>query len=193
MSDLRQRVEHHLLDHLGAVAGRAAVSFLGAEPIDVLRFGPDPTGLVRYATVGMSVAPMTDAAADHRATSGPRAELVLSLRGRQDGVLRSLATLAASPAVEGLVVRAGAGLDLGGSLWPGARFTAVLVGEPGGLVPGLPLGGDESVQFLPVFPMTALESAWKRVHGAQVLEQAWLAAGLDLRDPARAQVPDVTG
>jgi len=180
-------VEAHLVSALGPDTGRAGVSFLGAERIDVLRFGPDDDGLVRYATVGMSRAPMVDAAAELVADHGPRAELVLSVRGAQDSVLRRIATLAASPAVEGVVLGAGAGLDLSEPLWDGARFTAVLVGEPGGLVPDLPLEGDEPVRFLPLLPMTPNEAAWKRVHGAAALEERWLAQGLDLRDPARRE------
>jgi hypothetical protein len=36
--------------------------------------------------------------------------------------------------------------------------------------------------------MTPNEAAWKRVHGAAALQQRWLAAGTDLRDPRRAEV-----
>jgi hypothetical protein len=178
-------VEAHLITVLGRDSGRAGVSFLGAEPIDVLRFGPDSDGLVRYASVGMSRSPMGDPGAELVAQHGPRAELVLSVRGAHDSVLRRLAALAASPALEGVVVGAGAGLDLGEPLWDGARFTAVLVGEPGGLVPDLPLDDDEPVRFLPLLPMTPNEAAWKRVHGASALEERWLAQGVDLRDPDR--------
>lgn len=180
-------VEAHLVACLGPDSGRAGVSFLGAERVDVLRFGPDDEGLVRYASIGMARAPMTDAGADVVSEHGPRAELVLSVQGTQDTVLRRLATLAASPAVEGVVVVPGAGLDLGEPLWDGSRFTAVLVGEAGGLVPDLPLEGDEPVRFLPLLPMTPNEAAWKRVHGAEALEQRWLAQGVDLRDPARPE------
>jgi hypothetical protein len=134
-------VEAHLVSVLGQDSGRAGVSFLGTERIDVLRFGPDQDGLVRYATLGMSRNPMADPGVELVAQHGPRAELVLSVHGLQDSVLRRLATLAASPAVEGVVLGPGAGLDLGEPLWDGARFTAVLVGEPGGLVPDLDLGG----------------------------------------------------
>ena len=180
-------VEAHLVTSLGHDSGRANVSFLGTQAVDVLRFGPDADGLVRYASIGMSRAPMADPGVDLVAAHGPRAELVLSVRGGQDSVLRRLATLAASPAVEGVVVAAGAGLDLGEPLWDGARFTAVLVGEPGGLVPDLPLEGDEPVRFLPLLPMTPNEAAWKRVHGAAALEERWLAQELDLRDPERRE------
>ncbi|MCA1711331.1 MAG: suppressor of fused domain protein [Actinobacteria bacterium] len=89
--ELLVHVEAHLLTAFGEDSGRAGVSFLGAERIDVLRFGPDPDGLVRYATLGMS-------------------------------------------------------------------------------------------------RMTPNEAAWKRVHGAEALEERWLAAGADLRDPVRAEV-----
>jgi hypothetical protein len=102
--------------------------------------------------------------------------------------LRNLAVLAASPAVEGIVVTPGAGLDLGQPLWDGGRFTAVLVGASGGLVPDLARGdGLEPVRFLPVLPMTPNEAAWKRVHGATALEARWLAQALDLRDPRRPE------
>ena len=183
-------VEAHLLSVFGQDSGRAGVSFLGAERIDVLRFGPDPDGLVRYATLGMSRTPMGDPGAQIVAAHGPRAELVLTVRGAQDSVLRRLAALAASPAVEGVVVGPGAGLDLGEPLWDGARFSAVLVGEPAGLVPDLVLDeGEEPVRFLPLLPMTPDEAAYKRVRGAQALEALWLRAGTDLRDPRRAPVP----
>ena len=182
-------VEEHLTRTLGPSSGRAQVCFVGADPIDVLRFGPDADGLVRYATLGMSRAPMGDPGSDVVLPDGPRAELVLSVRGSHDDVLRRLAVLAASPVVEGLVVAPGAGLDIGEPLWEGARFTAVLVGEPGGLVADLPLDGvGQPVRFLPLLPMTPNEAAWKRVHGAAALQERWLAAGADLRDELRPEV-----
>jgi hypothetical protein len=182
--DLPGRVEAHLVSALGPSTGRAGVTFLGAERIEVLRFGPDPDGLHRYATLGMSWAPLPDPTATVvDPVEGPRAELVLSVRGPRDDVLRGLAVLAASPFVEGAVVVPGASLDLGEPLWPGAAFTAVLVAEPGGLVEDL---GD--VRFFPVLPMTPNEAAFKRVHGAAALEERWLAYGTDLRDPHRAAV-----
>ena len=183
-------VEAHLLSVLGQDSGRAGVSFLGTERIDVLRFGPDPDGLFRYVTLGMSRAPMGDPGAAMVLEHGPRAELLLTVTGPQDSVLRRLAVLAASPSVEGLVIAPGAGLDLAEPVWDGSRFTAVLVGEPGGLVPDLSVDdAEEPVRFLPLLPMTPSEAAWKRVHGAQALEEAWLRHGADLRDPQRPQVP----
>lgn len=182
-------VEAHLLTVLGQDSGRASVSFLGTERLDVLRFGPDPDDVVRYVTLGMSRAPMGDPGASIVLEHGPRAELVLTVHGLHDTVLRRLAVLASSPSVEGLVVGPGASLDLGEALWDDAPFQAVLVGEPGGTVPDLEVAeGEEPVRFLPLFPLTPNEAAWKRVHGAQALEQRWLEAGTDLRDPRRTSV-----
>ncbi|MET9931075.1 suppressor of fused domain protein, partial [Streptomyces sp. NPDC006324] len=50
-------------------------------------------------------------------------------------------------------------------------------------------GAMDPVRFLPLLPMTSNEAAWKRVHGAQALEERWLACGTDLRDPLRRSVP----
>lgn len=183
-------VEAHLTSAFGEPDGRAAVTFLGADRIEVLRFGTDE-GLVRYATLGMSAAPMADPndpVADP--VRGPRAELLLTVRGGRDEVLRPLATLAASPQVEGLIVAPGASLDLGAPLWPGAAFTGFLVAEPGGLVEDLPLPEPaDPVRFLPLLPMTPNEAAHKRVHGAAELQERWLRHGADLRDPHRRGVP----
>ncbi|GAB6900541.1 suppressor of fused domain protein [Kineosporia succinea] len=168
----------------------ASVTFLGTTALTVIRFGPDASGLVRYATVGVSEAPMhppTASVVDP--VLGPRAELVLSLRPGRDEVLRTLAVLAATPQVEGLVLTAGATIDLGQPLWPGARLSAVLLGEEAGLVPDLELPDPmEPVRFHPVLPMTADEAALARARGAAHLRQLWLDAGTDLRDPDRVSV-----
>jgi hypothetical protein len=183
-------VEGRLITTFGEPDARAAVTFLGTDRIEVLRFLGDDE-LVRYATLGMSAAPMGDPAdvvADP--VRGPRAELLLTVRGGRDEVLRPLATLGASPQVEGLVVAPGASLDLGGPLWGGAPFTAFLVAEPGGLVEDLELPEPaDPVRFLPLLPMTPNEAAHKRVHGAAELQERWLRHGTDLRDPGRRGVP----
>lgn len=209
MSDVLALVEARLTAALGEPDARAAVTFLGADRIEVLRFAGDsgrgggPGGggsgggegeVVRYATLGMSAQPMTDPAdALADPVRGPRAELLLTVRaGRADTdkVLRPLAVLAASPQVEGLVVAPGGSLDLGEPLWPKAPFGSVLVAAPGGLVEDLELAAPMApVRFLPLLPMTPNEAAWKRVHGAAALEERWLAYGTDLRDPLRAAVP----
>jgi len=179
-------VEAHVVSALGRDSGRASVSFLGTERIDILRFGPGPDDLVRYVTLGMSRAPMTAADSDVLAADGPRAELVLTVRGVHDSVLNQLAVLAAVPAVEGMVVLPGARLELGAPLWAGAGFPAVLIGEPAdSSVPSL---DDPAVDFLPVFPVTTNELAWARVHGSDALLVRWRAEGTDINDPRRSAV-----
>jgi Suppressor of fused protein (SUFU) len=192
MADVLEFAEARLRSALGEPDARAAVTFVGTERIEVLRF--DDGEVVRYATLGMSAQPMADPSdlfADP--VRGPRAELVLSVRrGRADTdqALRPLAALAASPQVDGVVIAPGASLDTGEPLWPGAPFTAVLVAEPGGLVPDLELDPPlDPVRFFPLLPMTPNEAAWKRIHGAGALHDRWLAAATDLRDPLRRPVP----
>jgi hypothetical protein len=195
MGDVLPLVEAGLRTALGEPDARAAVTFLGTDRIEVLRFVDGD--IVRYVTLGMSAHPMADPTAVlPDPVRGPRAELILSVRaGRADTdrVLRPLAVLAAAPQVEGLVVTPGASLDVGEPLWPGAPFTSVLVAEPGGLVADLELneatgGTMDPVRFLPLLPMTPNEAAWKRVHGAGALQERWLKHGTDLRDPLRRSV-----
>ncbi|MFF1693959.1 suppressor of fused domain protein [Streptomyces sp. NPDC058257] len=191
MADVLALVEARLRTGLGEPDARAAVTFLGTDRVEVLRFTDGD--VVRYATLGMAAQPMADpTAALADPVKGPRAELILSVRGGvadTDKVLRPLAVLAASPQVEGLIVAPGASLDVGEPLWPGAQFTSVLVAEPGGLVEDLELDEPmEPVRFLPLLPMTPNEAAWKRVHGAQALQERWLNSGTDLRDPLRKSV-----
>ncbi|CAL2069321.1 suppressor of fused domain protein [Streptomyces murinus] len=192
MVDVLALVEARLTTALGTPDARAAVTFLGTDRIEVLRFTEGD--VVRYATLGMSAHPMSDPTAlVADPVEGPRAELVLSVRAGvadTDKVLRPLAVLAASPQVEGLIVIPGASLDVGDPLWPGAPFTSVLVGEGGGLVEDLELDDPlDPVRFLPLLPMTPNEAAWKRVQGAQALQERWLTHGTDLRDPVRRSVP----
>lgn len=195
MKDVLALVEARLRTALGEPDARAAVTFLGTDRIEVLRFlDTDGDGdIVRYATLGMSAHPMTDpTAALADPVKGPRAELFLSVRAGladTDKVLRPLAVLAASPQVEGVIVAPGASLDVGDPLWPAAPFSSVLVAEPGGLVEDLELEAPmDPVRFLPLLPMTSNEAAWKRVHGAQELQERWLTHGTDLRDPLRKSV-----
>jgi hypothetical protein len=185
--DVLVAVEAHLAATYGGDVTRASVSFLGVEQIDVLRFdsvdnltGADRT--VRYATVGMSRRPMTDAM---DAGSGPRAELVLTLGAPRDSVLRRLAVLAATPAVDGLVLAPDGTVELGEPLWDGGRCTAVLIEQP--TEPPAETAA-ASVQLLPITPITAEELAYRRVHGAAALRAAWAVAGADLADPDRRPV-----
>lgn len=186
MADVLPLVEARLRSALGEPDARAAVTFLGTDRIEVLRFpaAGQEGDVVRYATLGMSAQPMADPTAVLAdPVKGPRAELVLSVRSGAadtDKVLRPLAVLAASPQVEGVIVAPGASLDVGEPLWPGAPFTSVLVAEPGGLVEDLELDAPlDPVRFLPLLPMTPNEAAWKRVHGAPALQERWLNHGTD--------------
>ena len=160
------------------------MTFLGLEPIEVLRFPGDPVG---YATIGCSRHPMGDPADmlldDLR---GPRAELVLRMRAGTNlaGLHRGLAVLAAAPAVEGVVLRPDALLDLGEPLWQGAPFTAVLTGASDLADVELP-PPYEPVRLLEVVPITATEAAWVRLKGAAALREAWAEAGIDVRDAHR--------
>ncbi|GAA4541040.1 suppressor of fused domain protein [Mycobacterium paraffinicum] len=191
MSPILDQVRAHLRRHFaGAEPDSASVTFLGTEPIEVLRFrGSD--GLVHYVSLGCSRYPMTDPTqiVDDR-TRGPRAEVVLRLRnpGPVSGIARSLAVLAATPAVEGLVLVADALVDLGSPLWarPGGRvpFTAVLLGPSD--IDDLPLEPPrDPVQFLAATPITATEAAWVRLKGAEAMRQAWQNDGVDVLNPNR--------
>ena len=170
----------------------ASVTFLGVERIDVLRFGPDTRvgleGVFHYVSVGCSRYPMADsAAAIADPIRGPRAEITLSLRAgaSANGLARSIAVVAATPAVEGVVLGAGALVDLSGPLWDGAPFTAVLLGSSD--IPDLPLESPrDPVQFLSAVPATQIEGAWVRLKGAEAMRQAWADDGVDVLDPSRS-------
>jgi hypothetical protein len=169
----------------------ARVTFLGTESIEVLRFRSGSGGLVHYVSVGCSRHPMADPSeifADPE--RGPRAEVVLRLRrpGQVTGLARSLAILAATPAVDGVVLTADALIDLGSPLWvrPSGRvpFTAVLLGRSD--IPDLAAAPPrDPVRFLSATPITATEAAWVRLKGAEAMRQAWQFDGVDVLDPNR--------
>lgn len=192
MGDILDTVEERLRSVFGEPDARASVTFLGAGRIEVLRFTQGE--LRRYATLGMSAQPMADPLAPVAdPLRGPRAEVHLTVRaGRADTspVLRALATAAASPQVEGLVLADGSTLDLGGPLWPGAPFTAFLAAAPDELVPDLALPAPrDPVRFFPLVPLTPAEVAFKRAKGPQALRDLWAGHGTDLTDPVRRAVP----
>ncbi|WP_408642270.1 suppressor of fused domain protein [Speluncibacter jeojiensis] len=169
----------------------ASVTFLGVESLEVLRFAPPaPDGDVRYVSLGCSRYPMGDPTAMvSDPERGPRAELELTLHAYTPtrGVHRALAVLAATPAVEGLVLVADALLDLGEPLWEGSPFTGVLLGP--GDIPDLELPEPrDPVRFFDAVPVTGTEAAWVRVRGADALREAWVEAGIDIRDPRRSSV-----
>jgi Suppressor of fused protein (SUFU) len=182
--------------HLDAHFGRtdpdvASVTFLGTESLDVLRYHPRADGIVHYVSLGCSRHPMVDPTAMLADPElGPRAEVVLQLRDTKaiTGLARSLAIVAASPAVEGVVLMPDALVDLSGPLWtqPSVRvpFTAVLLGD--GDIDDLPLDPPrDPVRFLSATPITATEAAWVRLKGADAMREAWRSDGVDVLDPNR--------
>lgn len=195
MIDVLAEVRAHLQEHyarLGITAepDAASVTFLGAEKIDVLRFGPDDRpafeGVIHYVSLGCSRHPMfepTEMVTD--ALHGPRAEVVVALRGPSPaGLARSVAVLAAAPAVEGLMLEPDALVDLESPLWDSAPFSAFLLGSSDiddvSLTPPLP-----PVTVLAATPITATEAAWVRLKGADAMREAWTQDGVDVLDPSR--------
>ncbi len=178
---------HFTRSGIDAEPDSASVTFLGLERLEVLRFGPDRSGVAHYVTLGCSRHPMTEAASGVAdPLRGPRAEVVLTLRATVPtaGLARSLAVVAATPAVEGVVLVADALIDLSAPLWEGAAFTAVLLGDSA--IADLPLEPPrDPVHFLAATPVTQTEAAWVRLKGAQAMRQAWLDDGVDVLDPNR--------
>lgn len=181
---VRAHVRGHFAD---AEPASASVTFLGLDRIEVLRFGPDPQGVAHYVTLGCSRHPMTEPTAGIAdPLRGPRAEVVMNLRADAPtpGLARSLAVIAATPAVEGVVLVVDALIDLSGPLWEGAAFTAVLLGDSD--VADLPLEEPrDPVHFLAAVPITQTEAAWVRLKGADAMRQAWRDDGVDVLDPNR--------
>jgi hypothetical protein len=202
--DVLAKVGAHLREHFAragitAEPEEASVTFLGTERIDVLRFGPDDDGVSHYVSLGCSRHPMfdpTEMVTD--ALHGPRAEVVVALRGPSPkGLARSLAILAAAPAVEGLILEPDALIDLEMPLWDlpsppgrfapaprGAPFTAFLLGRSD--IDDVPLTAPlPSVTVLSAIPITATEAAWVRLKGADAMREAWQQDGVDVFDPSR--------
>jgi hypothetical protein len=180
-------VEQALCEHFGQRPARASVSFLGVEPIDVLRFEPIP-GERAYLSLGMSRRPMTAAGDLVVGSDGPRAELMLHVRAGDAGVdevWRQLAVLAAAPSVEGVVYTPGLTVDLGRPLVPSSRCTGVVLAESR-------LADIETdngpVSVLQVVPATSTELAWCRVHGTPALRERWAGQQVDLLDLGRPPV-----
>lgn len=190
MSDVLAAVRTRLDEHFAARgAGEpvsASVTFLGTEPMTVLRYGPDVSGSYHYVSLGCSRHPMADPTDFHAdPTSGPRAEVLMTLRGSTPaGLAKSIAIVASTPAVEGLVLVPDALVDLETPLWEGAPFTAMLLGA-GDVADVDVAGSDHAVTVLTATPITATEAAWVRLKGAAAMREAWVADGVDPTDPRR--------
>jgi Suppressor of fused protein (SUFU) len=189
--DVLAEVRAHLREHFAgagitAEPDAASITFLGAETIDVLRFGPDDGGVYHYVSVGCSQHPMfdpTEMVTD--ALHGPRAEVTVALRGTSPkGLARSIAVLAAAPAVEGLMLEPDALVDLEAPLWDSAPFSAFLLGRSD--IDDVPLMAPlPPVTVLSAMPITATEAAWVRLKGADAMRDAWEQDGVDVLDPRR--------
>jgi hypothetical protein len=187
LAAVRAHLDEHF-DRMGITAApdAASVTFLGTERIDVLRFGPDDEGVSHYVSLGCSRHPMfdpTEMVTD--ALRGPRAEVTVALRGPSPkGLARSLAIVAASPVVEGLMLEPDALIDLESPLWESAPFTAFLLGcsDIGEIPMTSPL---PPVAVLSATPITATEAAWVRLKGADAMREAWTQDGVDVLDPRR--------
>lgn len=185
-----ERVTSHVRERLGGEPQRASVTFLGMEPIDVLRFADEQSSTPElvFVTVGCSRHPMTDPNdINPDPVRGPRAEIVVRMHATQSlpGLHRRMATLAAAPGVEGLILTADALVDLSEPLWDGSACTAWLL-DADDLGEVASPGAADPVQLLRAIPITANEAAWVRLKGAAALRDAWAEADIDIRDPHRA-------
>ncbi|WP_096303198.1 suppressor of fused domain protein [Jatrophihabitans sp. GAS493] len=180
-------VEQSYRAYFEAEPARASVSFLGVEPMEVLRF-ESPLGqdeIVNYVSLGMARRPMTGGDELVVAEDGPRAELLLQCRGDGGDLWRQLAILASAPVVEGLIFSAGARVDLGTPLASGSRCTGAIVSVAE--LARLEFSGG-GVEFLRLLPATANELAWARIHGSEALAERWNLQGVDLLDLGRESV-----
>lgn len=191
MIDVPAKVRAHLLEYfaqrgIASEPDEASVTFLGTETIDVLRFGPDPDGVMHYVSLGCSRHPMFDPSEMVTdALHGPRAEVTVALRGPSPrGLHRSIAIVAAAPAVEGLVLAPDALIDLETPLWESSAFTALLLSDS--VIDDVALTAPlEPVKVLAATPITATEAAWVRLKGGDAMREAWEQDGVDVLDPER--------
>lgn len=195
--DFSTQLRQWVIDHESTVAGKrdvqqASVTFLGLEPIVVLRFSPlISTEPVVYCSVGASRYPMGDPEAlTVDPIAGPRVEIIIRLTSTAQqtlaGIHRTVATLAAAPLVEGLVLVPDALVDLGEPLWQGTTKTAVLLTED--VVPHYVLAApSEPVKFLRAIPVTSNEAAWVRLKGAKALQEVWAESKIDITEVNRAE------
>ncbi|KRD19728.1 Suppressor of fused protein (SUFU) [Mycobacterium sp. Root265] len=191
MVDVPAEVRNRLQAHFTAAGvlgdpAEANVTFLGAERISVLRYGPDAGGVNHFVSVGCSRYPMVDPTDFVTDTQhGPRAEVVVSLRPPSPaGLARSMAVLAAAPSVEGLVLEPDALIDLSGPLFENAPFTAFLLGPSDIEDVALP-DPLSDVTILQATPITPTEAAWVRLKGAEAMREAWRSDGVDVLDANR--------
>ena len=177
-----------LTSHFGHEPDSASVSFVGVEPVTVLRFRDGD--LLVYVTAGMSRRPLPDGSESLAVTDvpadGPRAELMLRVRAGglgADDIWRRLALLGAAPVVEGLRYAEGAVVALGEALVPSSRMRGVVV-----VASGLEVPAAASATIFEVVPAAPDELAWARVQGVAALRARWSQQDVDLTDLGRVSV-----
>jgi hypothetical protein len=169
------QVEQAMTDRLGSAPVRASVSFVGVEPIELLRFSGAQS--MSILTRGMARAPMGE--------HGPRAELIVEVRGDGGQLWRQLAILAAAPVVEGVVYSPGLSVDLGTPLDASSRCTGGVITESDFAAVDTAAGPVAILRFVPA---TSTELAYGRVQGSAALHERWRHDGTDLLDLKRAGV-----
>jgi hypothetical protein len=181
--DVLSQVEQSLCASFGSVPARATTSFVGVEPIEVLRFSsPD---VISYVSLGLSRRPMSAADSYLADESGPRAELLVQTRRDAGELWRRLAVLAAAPVVEGVVYSAGMTVEVGAPLDGSSICVGGVIVESA--LPALDTAVG-AVSVLRVLPATSTELAYSRVHGSAALLALWEAAGTDLLELSRGAV-----
>ena len=173
-------VERSMIDRFGLNPARASVTFVGVDPIEVLRWsgrGAGPRRSTVMVTLGMAGAPM--------GASGRRAELLVEVYGEGDQLWRQLAVLAAAPVVEAVVYSPGMTVELGGPI----DASSLCVG---GLIVASDVGAVATaageVTIFRVIPATANELAYSRLRGSTALQELWCRAETDLFDLGRSSV-----
>lgn len=177
-------VEAAYLQHFEVAPDRASVSFLGVEPIEILRYADG--GIDHFLSLGMSRHAMVDPALAVIDSESPRGELMLSARTPPGDLWKSVAILAAAPAVEGVVYAVGNRIDLGQPLVAGSRCTGGIL-QRSALRP-VNVAGLSDVLVFQVLPATANELAWARIHGTDSLVARWKQAATELTDLMRESV-----
>lgn len=189
--DVLSAVEASFANRFGPDPARASVSFLGVERIDVLRWR-----IGRYsqlATLGASRHPMAGAETMHvDPIRGPRAEILLLVRDRDasasESLVRVMAMAAASPSVEGIVLRHDGTIDFGTPITPTSHCTGFLLDGSADDQVAIDATDVEPVRLFTAIPVTANELAWARARGGAALREQIQLSGADTADLGRQSI-----
>ena len=182
-----ESVKEHYKNLWGEPSRTAHFEIKGKE-IYVFKWDADlnPERVFLYATAGMSEYPLTDYDPTHRL------ELFTGLLPERDDIALPLAMLALSPVIRNTHLAANHTMTFPEPLWPGTDMHSFLVRQPSTeIVPALALDVVH-IQFLQAIPVFASEVAFKSVHGADALIQAWYQAKVPFWNPDRSPHPAET-